>query len=60
MAALMDLSMVYPLAERSVYANDGCSAAEKELYWAREMDVEVRWTGCHLICGINNSRLLRW
>ena len=37
----MDLSMVYPLAERSVYANDGCSVAEKELYWAREMGVEM-------------------
>ena len=39
MAKSKTVSMVYPLAERSVYANVDCSAAEKGPYWAREMDV---------------------
>jgi hypothetical protein len=41
MAALMALSMVYLLAEWSVYADVDCSAAVKGPYWARGMDLEV-------------------
>jgi len=37
----MVLSMEYPLAEQSVNMKADCSAAKKDPYWAREMDVEM-------------------